>query len=587
MNIKKILSHEIKTQLTKLYGQDDTELEVGENKSAFPGDYSVVIFPLIKRLKKNPQEIGESLGQALLENSGLIADFNVVKGFVNVVLKPEIFGLILKSSAELFEKKDKGETVMVEYSSPNTNKPLHLGHIRNNLLGFSVARILEQEGFDVIRTQIINDRGVHISKSMYAWEKFGNGETPESANLKGDKLVGKYYVEFDKAYKQEIEKLTAEGKTEEEAKKEAPAMLAAQDMLQKWEAGDETVHQLWKMMNQWVYAGFEQTYQRLGVKFDQVQYESNTYLLGKDLIQKGLAQGTFYRKEDGSVWVDLTAEELDEKLLLRRDGTSVYMTQDLGTAVERFEKNDIQRLIYTVGNEQDYHFQVLFAILKKLGYNWAHQLYHLSYGMVELPHGKMKSREGTVVDADDLMQEMYLTAKEKAQELGKLDGRTETEKEQTYERVGMAALKYYMLKVEPKKKMMFNPAESIDFNGNTGPFILYTYARIQSLLAKGQAAPTIIPLEAHNPEDLEKALILQLANYPLVVSKAAESLNPAAVANYLYEVVKGYNSFYQAVPILSDDREAARAFRLELSAFTAEVIKNCLFLLGIETVDRM
>lgn len=587
MNIKETLSREIEMQLKDLFGLSDMKLEVTENRSAFPGDYSVVIFPLVKLLKRNPQEIGENLGEALKKSSSVIADFNVVKGFVNVLLKPEIFQQILNSSAQIFEKQPKNETIMVEYSSPNTNKPLHLGHIRNNLLGFSVARILEQEGYKVIRSQIINDRGVHISKSMYAWQQAGNGETPESAGMKGDKLVGKYYVEFDKKYKQEIEQLLAEGKTEDEAKKQAPALLAAQDMLQKWEAGDEAVHQLWKMMNQWVYAGFAQTYQRLGVYFDQVQYESNTYLLGKDLIQKGLAQGTFIQREDGSIWADLTPEGLDEKLLLRRDGTSVYMTQDLGTAVERFEKNHLQRLIYTVGNEQDYHFQVLFAILKKLGYAWAGQLYHLSYGMVELPEGKMKSREGTVVDADDLMQEMYLTAKEKAQELGKLEGRTEEEKEQTYERVGMAALKYYMLKVEPKKKMMFNPAESIDFNGNTGPFILYTYARIQSLLAKYSAAAHHSSEQSCQPEELEKALILQLANYPSVVSKAAETLNPAAVANYLYEVVKGYNSFYQALPILSAAQEDTKNFRIQLSSLTAEVIKNTLYLLGIETVDRM
>lgn len=475
---------------------------------------------------------------------------------------------------------------MVEYSSPNTNKPLHLGHIRNNLLGYSVAEILKADGYNVIKTQIINDRGIHICKSMLAWEKFGNGETPDSTGLKGDKLVGNYYVEFDKLYKSEIKAQVADGVEEETAKKQAPSILEAQEMLLKWEQNDPQVRQLWEMMNAWVYAGFNQTYARLGVNFNQVQHESNTYILGKDLIHKGLSDGVLYKKEDGSVWCDLTDEGLDQKLLLRSDGTSVYMTQDLGTAVERFKNNDIQKLIYTVGNEQDYHFQVLFKILKKLGYQWADQLYHLSYGMVELPEGKMKSREGTVVDADDLIQEMYQTAKEKSQELGKLETLSEEDKEKSYETVGLGALKYFILKVDPKKKMMFNPAESIDFNGNTGPFIQYTYARIQSLLAKADYSAKGDTAN-YLPNESEKDLIMLLAELRDVISKAAESLSPALVANYLYELVKTYNSFYQNNPILNQENEAAKQFRLQLSDITGRTIKKCLSLLGINVVNRM
>ena len=474
---------------------------------------------------------------------------------------------------------------MVEYSSPNTNKPLHLGHIRNNLLGFSVAQILEEAGYDVIKTQIINDRGIHICKSMLAWEKFGNGETPVTTNTKGDKFVGNYYVEFDKNYKKEIADLVKQGIGVEQAKKEAPVMKEAQKMLVDWENGDATVRALWEEMNSWVYKGFNETYKRLGVDFDQVQYESNTYILGKDLIQEGLDKGVLYQKEDGSVWCDLTDEGLDQKLLLRSDGTSVYMTQDLGTAVERFKQNNIQKLIYTVGNEQDYHFQVLFKILKKLGYEWADQLYHLSYGMVELPEGKMKSREGTVVDADDLMQEMYETAKSKAQELGKLETLSEEDKEISYETVGLGALKYFMLKVDPKKKMLFNPAESIDFNGNTGPFIQYTYARIQSLLSKAGTLQTeTADIELNQSE---KELIMQLTNFKTVVAKSAETLSPALVANYVYDLVKAYNSFYQNNPILNQEDENVKQFRLNISDITAKTIKKSLELLGIGTVNRM
>lgn len=586
MNIKYIIEEKLSEIILNVYQLKGITLEVQENKTEFEGDFTIVTFPLVKQLKKNPESIGVELGEALTEQTDLFESFNVVKGFLNVKVKNQLFVDNFRSVSKDFSTiEKKNATVMVEYSSPNTNKPLHLGHIRNNLLGFSVAQILKEAGYDVIRTQIINDRGIHICKSMLAWEKFGNGATPETTNIKGDKFVGNYYVEFDKNYKKEIAALVEQGAEEEQAKKEAPVMKEAQKMLLDWENGDETVRNLWSEMNSWVYKGFNETYKRLGVEFDQVQYESNTYLLGKDLIQEGLNKGVLYQKEDGSVWCDLTDEGLDQKLLLRSDGTSVYMTQDLGTAVERFKQNNIQKLIYTVGNEQDYHFQVLFKILKKLGYEWADQLYHLSYGMVELPEGKMKSREGTVVDADDLMQEMYETAKSKAQELGKLESLSEEDKEASYETVGLGALKYFMLKVDPKKKMLFNPAESIDFNGNTGPFIQYTYARIQSLLSKAgykeQETASIILNQS------EKELIMQLANFKTVVARSAETLSPALVANYVYDLVKAYNSFYQNNPILNQDDENIKQFRLNISDLTGKTIKKSLELLGIGTVNRM
>lgn len=586
MNIKDIIEQKLSEVILNVYQLKDIKLEVQENKTEFEGDFTIVTFPLVKQLKKNPESIGVELGEALTEQTELFESFNVVKGFLNVKVKNQLFVDNFRSVSENFSTiEKKNATVMVEYSSPNTNKPLHLGHIRNNLLGFSVAQILKEAGYDVIKTQIINDRGIHICKSMLAWEKFGNGETPETTNTKGDKFVGNYYVEFDKNYKKEIAELVEQGVGEEQAKKEAPVMKEAQKMLLDWENGDEKVRALWAEMNSWVYKGFNETYKRLGVDFDQVQYESNTYILGKDLIQDGLDKGVLYQKEDGSVWCDLTDEGLDQKLLLRSDGTSVYMTQDLGTAVERFKQNDIQKLIYTVGNEQDYHFQVLFKILKKLGYEWADQLYHLSYGMVELPEGKMKSREGTVVDADDLMQEMYETAKSKAQELGKLETLSEEEKEASYETVGLGALKYFMLKVDPKKKMLFNPAESIDFNGNTGPFIQYTYARIQSLLSKaGNLQAETAEIELNQSE---KELIMQLANFKTVVAKSAETLSPALVANYVYDLVKTYNSFYQNNPILNQEDEKIKQFRLNISDITAKTIKKSLELLGIGTVNRM
>ncbi|AZB18432.1 arginine--tRNA ligase [Chryseobacterium indologenes] len=586
MNIKDIIDEKLSEVILNLYQLKDIKLEVQENKTEFEGDFTVVTFPLVKQLKKNPENIGVELGEALTTQTDLFESFNVVKGFLNIKVKNQLFIDNFRSVSNGFSTVDKkNATVMVEYSSPNTNKPLHLGHIRNNLLGFSVAQILKEAGYDVIKTQIINDRGIHICKSMLAWEKFGNGETPETTNIKGDKFVGNYYVEFDKNYKKEIADLVAQGVGEDQAKKEAPMIREAQQMLVDWENGDENVRALWKEMNSWVYKGFNETYKRLGVDFDQVQYESNTYILGKDLIQAGLDKGVLFQKEDGSVWCDLTDEGLDQKLLLRSDGTSVYMTQDLGTAVERFKQNNIQKLIYTVGNEQDYHFQVLFKILKKLGYEWADQLYHLSYGMVELPEGKMKSREGTVVDADDLMQEMYATAKSKAQELGKLETLSEEDKEASYETVGLGALKYFMLKVDPKKKMLFNPAESIDFNGNTGPFIQYTYARIQSLLAKADYVQK--ETEDIVLNQFEKELIMQLANFKTIVARSAETLSPALVANYVYDLVKSYNSFYQNNPILNQDDENIKQFRLDLSDLTAKTIKKSLELLGIGTVNRM
>lgn len=592
MNIKEIIQNKVAEIIETVFQIDDVNqrnnltLDVQQNKSEFEGDFTIVTFPLVKVLKRSPDAIAVELGDAFMTQSDFVESYNVVKGFLNLKIKNNFFLDNFHSVAENFDQKEtKSQTVMVEYSSPNTNKPLHLGHIRNNLLGYSVAQILKEDGYKVIKTQIINDRGIHICKSMLAWQKSGTNETPDNTQLKGDKLVGNYYVAFDKDYKKEIAELMNQGFTEEVAKKQAPIILEAQKMLLDWEKGDETVRNLWSEMNSWVYAGFAETYKRLGVDFDQVQYESNTYLLGKDIIQEGLINGILYRKDDGSVWCDLSEEGLDHKLLLRGDGTSVYMTQDLGTAVQRFKETSIQKLIYTVGNEQDYHFDVLFKILKKLGYNWADNLFHLSYGMVELPAGKMKSREGTVVDADDLMQEMYETAKEKAQELGKLETLSNEDKEKSYETVGLGALKYFMLKVDPKKKMLFNPAESIDFAGNTGPFIQYTYARIQSLLTKAAYQKTAVSNYELNAS--EKELVMNLSNFKEVISRAAETLSPASVANYVYEVVKSYNSFYQNNPILNQDDENAKNFRLELSELTGKTIKKGLALLGIGTVNRM
>ncbi len=589
MNSKQQLNLQLLEAIENLYQVKIEQIEIQFTRKEFEGDYTLVVFPLIKLLKKKPEEIGQEIGDYLVSKES-IAAYNVVKGFLNISLKDQD---ILKNFIENVQNKSFGltkaeqdsKTVMVEYSSPNTNKPLHLGHVRNNLLGYSVAEIVAASGANVVKTQIINDRGIHICKSMIAWEKFGNGETPESAHIKGDHLVGKYYVEFDKHYREEIKQLVAEGVEEGEAKKQAPIFLEAQEMLRKWEANDPEVRALWEKMNAWVYDGFAKTYKRLGVDFDEYLYESNTYILGKDIIEDGLAKGVFYKKEDNSVWIDLTEDGLDEKLVLRSDGTSVYITQDLGTAVERFKNRKLDELIYVVGNEQDYHFKVLFLILKKLGFTWAETLEHLSYGMVDLPEGKMKSREGTVVDADDLMQEIYSTAKEISEELGKLDGYSEEEKEKLYEIIAMGALKYYILKVDPKKRILFDPKESVDFNGNTGPFIQYTFARIQSLLRK--ETPKEVTLESVELSLIEKEIIRMLNDFEDAIAKAAKELSPALIANYTFELVKLYNSFYQNTPILKTDNELEKHFRLNLSQWVANTIESALRLLGIGVPERM
>lgn len=590
MSLKQYITQNVLEAIQNVYQINPESVEIQFTRKEFEGDYTLVVFPLIRTLKGKPEEIGAKIGENLVENNKITA-FNVVKGFLNMSLSSveflENFTQNAQNSTFGITKVDENSrTVMVEYSSPNTNKPLHLGHVRNNLLGFSVSQIIEAAGNNVIKTQIINDRGIHICKSMIAWEKFGNGETPESANMKGDHLVGKYYVEFDKHYRQEIKELEAQGKTEDEAKKEAPIFLEAQEMLRQWEAHEPKVIELWQKMNGWVYDGFAKTYKRLGVAFDEYLYESNTYILGKDIVEDGLNKGVFYKREDGSVWIDLTAEGLDEKLVLRSDGTSVYITQDLGTAVERFKNNPtLEELTYVVGNEQDYHFKVLFLILKKLGYSWADALHHLSYGMVDLPNGKMKSREGTVVDADDLMQEVYNTAKEISEELGKLDGMSDDEKAELYEIIAMGALKYYILKVDPKKRILFDPKESVDFNGNTGPFIQYTFARIQSLLRK--ESPKEFDANALELNDAEKEIIRALYDFEDTIDKAAIEMSPALIANYVYELVKLFNSFYQNNPILKNEDENVKNFRLYLSQWVANTIQNSLRLLGIGVPERM
>lgn len=590
MSLKQYITQNVLEAIQNVYQINPESVEIQFTRKEFEGDYTLVVFPLIRTLKGKPEEIGAKIGENLVENNKITA-FNVVKGFLNMSLNSveflENFTQNAQNSTFGITKVDENsKTVMVEYSSPNTNKPLHLGHVRNNLLGFSVSQIIEAAGNNVIKTQIINDRGIHICKSMIAWEKFGNGETPESANMKGDHLVGKYYVEFDKHYRQEIKELEAQGKTEDEAKKEAPIFLEAQEMLRQWEAHEPKVIELWQKMNGWVYDGFAKTYKRLGVAFDEYLYESNTYILGKDIVEDGLNKGVFYKREDGSVWIDLTAEGLDEKLVLRSDGTSVYITQDLGTAVERFKNNPtLEELTYVVGNEQDYHFKVLFLILKKLGYSWADALHHLSYGMVDLPNGKMKSREGTVVDADDLMQEVYNTAKEISEELGKLDGMSDDEKAELYEIIAMGALKYYILKVDPKKRILFDPKESVDFNGNTGPFIQYTFARIQSLLRK--ESPKEFDANAIELNDAEKEIIRALYDFEDTIEKAATEMSPALIANYVYELVKLFNSFYQNNPILKNEDENVKNFRLYLSQWVANTIQNSLRLLGIGVPERM
>ena len=579
-----------------LYGVTLENVEIQLTKKDFVGYMTIVIFPMLRQVKGNPQQIGEAIGAHIKQSApNLVCDFNVIKGFLNLVIADSYYINFLNDIKDNpqygLAAPNSKEALLVEYSSPNTNKPLHLGHIRNNLLGYSVAEILKAAGHKVYKTQIINDRGIHICKSMIAWQRFGNGETPESTGLKGDKLVGNYYVAFDKAYKTEIEQLIAEGKTKEEAEKQAPIFLEAQELLRKWEAGDAQVLALWKKMNSWVYDGFGVTYKNLGVDFDSNYYESNTYLLGKDIVEQGLAKGVFFKKEDGSVWCDLTADGLDEKLVLRSDGTSVYITQDMGTATQRVKDYpDVKGMVYTVGNEQDYHFKVLFLILKKLGYDWASKLYHLSYGMVDLPSGKMKSREGTVVDADDLISEMQQTAKEISQELGKLDGYTEEQKEELYRTIGLGALKYYILKVDPKKRILFDPKESIDFQGNTGPFVQYTYARIRSILRKynevaiGKPQVTNLPTELH---EKEKTLLRSIGQFPAVVQDAADNYSPALVANYVYDLVKDFNSFYQNVSILGEQDPVKLDFRVALCRKISEIIAEAFKMLGIQVPERM
>ena len=592
MNVKAIIEKEAIKGVKSIYGVEIQTIEFQATRKDFEGDITIVVFSLLRFIKGNPVEIGTKIGSYLKANVKEIENFNVIKGFLNLVLSDSLF---LEEANKIFASQNFGilpenpeeKAIMVEFSSPNTNKPLHLGHIRNNLLGYSVSNIIAASGKKVYKTQIINDRGIHICKSMLAWNKFGNGETPESSGLKGDKLVGNYYVKFDQELKKEIKQLKAQGLSEDVAKKQAPSLLEAQEMLVKWEAGDKDIIALWNKMNHWVYQGFDETYKALGVSFDNNYYESNTYLLGKDVVSDGLERGVFYRKEDGSVWIDLTDDGLDEKIVLRSDGTAVYMTQDIGTAIQRIkDHSDIGGMVYTVGNEQDYHFKVLFLILNKLGYPWAKNLHHLSYGMVDLPEGKMKSREGTVVDADDLMKEMTRTAKEISQELGKLEDYSTGEKEKLYETIGLGALKYYILKVDPKKRILFDPKESIDFNGNTGPFIQYTYARIQSILRKAEFdySSEIKDINLHSKE---KALIKQLLNFKDVVPNAAQSLSPALIANYTYDLVKDYNSFYQSVPILGSDNENEKLFRTQLSKKVGDTIKESFGLLGIEVPDRM
>jgi len=591
MNIQHTLEAKVKEGFLALYTIEIPSVEFQATRKEFEGDITVVVFPMLRYKKGNPVQIGEDLGNYLVENVTQITNFNVVKGFLNLVIDDRFYTNLFNTiytdaSFGLVAPLANTSSRMVEYSSPNTNKPLHLGHVRNLLLGYSVAEILKASGKKVYKTQIINDRGIHICKSMLAWKKFGNEETPESTGLKGDKFVGNYYVKFNTEYKKEIGELVASGVSEEDAKKQAPLFIEAQEMLLKWESGDEHVVALWKKMNSWVYKGFDVTYKNIGVDFDKLYYESNTYLLGKDVIEHGLKSGVFFKKEDGSVWCDLTADGLDEKLVLRSDGTAVYMTQDIGTAIQRAKDfTDLGGMVYTVGNEQDYHFKVLFLILKKLNYSWSESLYHLSYGMVDLPSGKMKSREGTVVDADELMDEMTGTARAISQELGKLEGYSEEEKAALYKIIGLGALKYFILKVDPKKRILFDPKASVDFQGNTGPFIQYTYARIQSIIRKADfdySSPVSVELHAK-----EKELLKQLKTYPEVIQQAAANYSPALIANYTYDLVKEFNSFYQNVHILGEENQDKKVFRVQLSKKVAEIIKSAFSLLGIQVPERM
>lgn len=593
MNLEQKLAQEVTNALSALYEIEEKEanVQLQKTKKDFDGDVTLVVFPFTKFSKKSPENTAQELGEYLQKHVSILSKFNVIKGFLNLTIDtPYWIGELNTFSTKQPYSSAPSPLMMIEYSSPNTNKPLHLGHIRNNLLGHSIAQIQKANGWKVIKTNIVNDRGIHICKSMLAWQKFGNGETPQSSGMKGDHLVGKYYVAFDKAYKKEIANLMDSGYTEEEAKHEAPIMKEAQSMLRKWEQGDATTISLWKEMNSWVYDGFDTTYKSLGVDFDKIYYESNTYKEGKKKVEEGLKKGLFQTKPDGSVWADLTSEGLDEKLLLRADGTSVYMTQDIGTAKLRFEDYPIDRMVYVVGNEQIYHFQVLSILLDKLGFSWGKDLVHFSYGMVELPNGKMKSREGTVVDADDLIAEMVDTAKNISEELGKLEGYTETEKENVARMVGLGALKYFILKVDPRKNMVFDPSESIDFNGNTGPFIQYTHARIESVLRKAKAQGIICPEEVGENttiSDKEKQLVQLLISYPNIVRQAGEEFSPAIIANYVYEIVKEYNQFYHDFSILKEEQKELVDFRLLLSKRVANVIKDGMGLLGIDVPERM
>lgn len=594
MNLQETLSLNVKQAIKSAFDSELRTVEFQATRKEFAGDITIVIFPMLKVVKANPVQIGEQLGQYLVTHVEAVIGFNVVKGFLNIEISDayyiDFFNTIKEDTAFGFvPPSHNSKAVMVEYSSPNTNKPLHLGHVRNVILGYSVSEILKASGKTVYKTQIINDRGIHICKSMLAWKRFGNGETPQTTGRKGDKLVGDYYVKFDKAYKVEVQQLISEGQTEEFAKKHAPILLEAQQMLIQWEAGDNTVVSLWEMMNGWVYEGFDATYTNIGVDFDKLYYESQTYLLGKEFVAEGLETGVFTKKEDGSVWCDLTEDGLDEKIVLRSDGTAVYMTQDIGTAIQRVKDfPDVGGMVYTVGNEQEYHFKVLFLIIKKLGFEWADNLYHLSYGMVDLPSGKMKSREGTVVDADDLIDEMAQTAEDISEELGKLDGYSQEEKQNLYKIIGLGALKYFILKVDPRKRILFDPKASIDFQGNTGPFIQYTYARIQSILRKSDIDINIkLSASEVSLHPKERELIKQLELFPEVIQNAANNYSPALIANYTYELVKEFNSFYQNVSILGAVKEAEKVLRIQLAQSVSNTIKNSFGLLGISMPERM
>lgn len=596
MNVESIISDWCLKGAQALYGNEiaESHIQIQKTKKDFEGDYTLIVFPFVKLARKSPEAIGQEIGEYLLANIREITAYNVIKGFLNIALTPIFWADRLNQAMATprfgFAQPDSGKNIMVEYSSPNTNKPLHLGHVRNNLLGNAVSKILKAAGRKVYMVNLVNDRGIHICKSMVAWQHFGNGETPESTNKKGDHLVGDYYVRFDKEFRAQVKEMVATGMGEEEAKKKAPILLEAQDLLRKWEAKDADTINLWSTMNGWVYEGFKTTYNDLGITFDQTYYESQTYLLGKEIVMKGLEDGVFFKKEDGSVWIDLTEDGLDQKLLLRADGTSVYMTQDLGTARQRFEDYTLDEHIYVVGNEQNYHFQVLRLVLKKLGFSWSDSITHLSYGMVELPEGKMKSREGTVVDADELVHEMVSTARQMSEELGKLDGLTEQQASDVNRMVGIGALKYYILKVDPKKTMMFDPKESIDFNGNTGPFIQYTHARIKSLLRKAKDGGTELPVAININFALSQKeidLIKMLDQYPETVMTAAEQLSPAIIANYVYDLTKEFNQFYHDSPILKEENKEIREMRLALSRQIASVVQSAMGLLGIEVPEKM